>query len=187
MSAFQLSMLRLSRIAPGLVFFVLFGCSSSPKVVDDWPAEVPPKDLFIQSYENDADNQEVQSREDYLVWIKRFYQGWVVYSHGWLKVSQDILEELPMDQREEARSQIAEIGLEIAREWAKEKQDRYIFTNMVAVWGEGLLEALNRGEIFQYMELVEQDLESLKQRNIVREDISIQRYFPNIQTDSFLF
>jgi len=97
------------------------------------------------------------------------------------------LEELPMDQREEARSQIAEIGLEIAREWAKEKQDRYIFTNMVAVWGEGLLEALNRGEIFQYMELVEQDLESLKQRNIVREDISIQRYFPNIQTDSFLF
>jgi len=58
---------------------------------------------------------------------------------------------------------------------------------MVVVWSEGLLEALNRGEVFQYMELVEQDLESLKQRNIVREDISIQRYFPNIQTDSFLF
>jgi len=169
------------------MFFVLFGCSSSPEVVDDWPAELPPKEIFIQSYENDADNQEVQSREDYLTWIKRFYQGWVVYSHGWLKVSQNLLEELPMDQRAAARDQIADIGLEIAREWAKDKMDRYIFTNMVAVWGGGLLEALNQGDIFKYMELVEQDLELLKRRNIVREDISLQRYFPNIQTDSFLF
>jgi hypothetical protein len=58
---------------------------------------------------------------------------------------------------------------------------------MVAVWGEGLLEALNRGKVFQYMDLVEQDLQLLKQRKITRQDISIQRYFPDIQTDPFLF
>ena len=187
MPAFQLFMLRLSRFAPGLVLFVLFGCSSSPKVADDWPAEIPSRDLFIQVYESDASNQEVQTREDFLVWVKRFYQGWVVYDHGWLKISQDLLEKLPMDQRPVASNRIAEIGLEIAPDWAKEMKDRYIFTNMVAVWGEGLLEALNRGKVFQYMDLVEQDLQLLEQRKITRQDISIQRYFPDIQTDPFLF
>ena len=180
-------MLRLSRIVSGLVLIALFGCSGSPVTEDDWPVEIPPRELFVQVYENDAANQEVQSRKDYLVWVRRFYQGWVVYSNGWLKMSQDLVEELPMDQRAAANNRIAEIGLKIAPEWAKEKKDRYIFTDMVAVWGEGLLEALNRGDVFQYMELVEQDLELLKQRKIARQDIFLQRYFPDIQTDSFLF
>lgn len=188
MSVFCLILQRFPRIVTGLVIaMILSGCVSHIGVSTDWPGELPPVKLFVEAYENDQINQEVQSMEDYLLWVKRFYQGWVVYDNGWLKMSRDLVEQMPSNQREAASQRIAEIGLVIAPEWAKEKTDRYIFTDMVAVWGEALLEALNRGEVFEYMDSVEQDLKMLKNGQIQRQDIFMQRYFPDIQEDSFLF
>ncbi|MFX4227546.1 MAG: hypothetical protein ACFHHU_06590 [Porticoccaceae bacterium] len=188
MSAFRLSFQHFPRVAIGLMMtLTLAGCISYPKIATDWPGELPPVDLFVEAYENDLANQEVQSMEDYLLWVKRFYQGWVVYDNGWLKMSRNLAEQMPVNQRSLASQQIAEIGLKIAPEWAKEKTDRYIFTDMVVVWGEALLEALDRGEVFEYMDSVEQDLKLLKKGQVKRQDIFMQRYFPDIQEDSFLF
>lgn len=184
MSAFRLITQCFLRFGIGLI---LAGCVSHVGVITDWHGELPPVEPFVEAYENDLANQEVQSMEDYLLWIKRFYQGWVVYDNGWLKMSRGLTEQMPLDQRTIASQRIAEIGLKIAPEWAKEKKDRYIFTDMVAVWGEALLEALDRGEVFEYMDSVEQDLKLLKNGQIQRQDISMQRYFPDIKEDSFLF
>lgn len=188
MPAFPLAILPRPHLVIALgMLLTLAGCAGYSRVVDDWPDEIPSADLFVDVYENDLANQEVQSLEDYLVWVKRFYQGWVVYNNGWLKMSRNLSSQMPENQKDAASQRIAEIGLKIAPEWAKAKKDRYIFTDMVAVWGEALLEALDRGEVFQYMDSVEQDLQLLKEGQIQRQDISMQRYFPDIQEDSLLF
>jgi len=188
MSVTRLSVIPSPQVAIGLmILLTLSGCVSYSRMANDWPSEIPPMDLFVEAYENDQANQEIQSMEAYLVWVKRFYQGWVVYDNGWLKVSQNLSESMPVNERAAANHRIAEIGLKIAPEWAKEKTDRYIFTDMVVVWGEALLEALDRGEVFRYMDSVEQDLQLLSEGQIQRRDIFMQRYFPDIQEESFLF
>ncbi len=175
------------KIIVAVLLISLAGCASYYKMQMEWSEDLPPIDIFLEAYESDPANQQLQSLEEYLVWVKRFYQGWVVYNNGWLQMSDDLTSQMPANQRPLVRQRIAGIGLSIAPEWAKEKPDRYIFTNMVAVWGEALLEALERDEVLAYMDAVERDLQLLKAGQVGRQDISMQRYFPDIEETPFLF
>ena len=59
------------------------GCVTPPPKSDDWPKQLPEKSFYLEQYAADRDNQQVQSQEDYLKWVKRFYLGWPFYPKGW--------------------------------------------------------------------------------------------------------
>lgn len=173
--------LRIFLIVAAMMFS---GCTSHPKIVEKWPPVMPPVHIFLQEYESDTENQAEQSLEAYLTWVKRFYQGWVVYERGWLKMSNDLA--VSIDNEADlllAEQKIHRIGLLIASEWAKEKDSRYIKTSDVSAWGESLLESISRGSILELMDLVIQDIDLLRQGQINSADIRIERYFPDMEEE----
>ncbi len=183
--------LRIFIIAFALLTAMLSGCSSYPKILESWPSEMPPAHIFITEYNKDPENQAAQTVENYLTWVTRFYEGWVVYDRGWLNMAVELEEEItnPSD-RQEALEKIHQIGLLIAPEWAREKESRYIKTGAVAEWGESLLEALSRGESLELMDLVIRDITLLESGDLISDDINIERYFPDLsdnEKDSFFF
>lgn len=171
---------------------ILAGCASYPQIVENWSADMPPSRIFIAEYSRDVDNQAEQSIENYLMWVKRFYQGWVVYDRGWINMSAELSEEIsdPVE-RKKAQEKIHQIGLLIAPEWAKEKESRYIKTSAVSEWGESLLEALSRGQVLELMDSVVKDIALLKGSELTSEEITIERYFPDLlaedEKDGFFF
>lgn len=167
-----------------LSVLLLTGCASYTRIVDTWPAELPPADYFVAAYEQDLDNQKVQSLRSYLIWVKRFYQGWVVYEKGWLPMSEDLVSRIDdHDKKSEAAAKIAEIGLRISPEWAKDKDDRYILTSTISEWGESLLESLSRGDSLELMDSVMADITLLERGQLAPEEITIERYFPDLKID----
>lgn len=171
--------------------FMLSSCASYPKVVSSWSSALPPVDIFLSEYESDIENQAEQSVKVYLTWIKRFYEGWVVYDNGWLNMSVELTSRVEdPSERQKVQEKIHELGLMIAPEWAKEKSNRYIKTKAVAAWGDSLLEALSRGDVMSLMESVVLDIERMKQGQLSSDDIRIERYFPDVEIDdddSFFF
>ena len=76
------------------------------------------------------------------------------------------------------QQRIAEIGLRISPEWAKEEPNRYIHTHNVSTWGESLLEALSRDQLLPYMDQVMLDIDLLEAGELSHKAISMDRYFP---------
>jgi len=170
---------------------LMAGCSSYPRIVDNWPSELPPANIFIDEYKKDLENQTGQSIENYLMWVKRFYKGWVVYDRGWLTMSAELKDRIKDPSKDKkAQEKIYQIGLLIAPEWAKEKESRYIKTNAVAAWGDSLLESLSRGESLELMDSVIKDIMLLEKGHLRPDAIDIERYFPDLaedEKDGFFF
>lgn len=167
----------------------LAACSHQPRAMHNWSPELPEVGIFLKAYEADQENQNAQSLENYLIWVKRFYQGWIVYDRGWLKMSSELEASIENEEKRVLASEkIQQIGLLIAPEWAKEKEGRYIRTRDVSVWGESLLEALSRGASIEFMNSVAADIALLRQGQIASDDIRIERYFPDLNDgEGFLF
>ena len=167
------------------IVLLFAGCASYPTIVDDWPSNLPDFRIFIDEYSADLDNQKDQSIENYLLWVKRFYQGWVVYDRGWLEMTDELKANINDPQeRQIAEQKIHQIGLLIASEWAKEKESRYVKTGAVAAWGESLLKALSRGQALELMESVIQDIALLENGSLSSDEIEIERYYPDLAEGS---
>ncbi len=178
-------------LAPLAFSALLTACASYQDIGSDWHQALPPVDIFVAAYESDDENAQIQAIEVYLLWVKRFYQGWALYENGWLKMSDDLARRIkdPAERRA-AAAKIRRIGLLVAPEWAKEKDSRYITTSMIVVWGESLLESLDRGNPLRLMDAVLTDIDLLEGGQLDVEDISVERYFPSTATfnqEEFLY
>ena len=89
-------------------------------------------------------------------------------------------------QVKEIRYKIDRIGRLVSGEWAKKSDTRTIYTRNVSVWGNALLESLDRDQAIPLINQVNQDVDDLLAHRIKADVITADRYFPVDEDDPFL-
>lgn len=120
-----------------LSFLVLIGCASGVRA---WPEQLPAQRYFVSSYEQDTKNKVLQSQEDYLTWIVRFYEGWELMPTGWHDLRENMLFGLEGSDHVEMGKNLGMLGAMISAEWAKDNSVRRIDSAMLSLWG-GVIQA----------------------------------------------
>ena len=157
----------------------LTACATAPA---SWPGTLPPFSYFQNTWTNDAANQQIQDQDEYLLWVRRFYEGFNTVP-GWLDLEKRVLARLPQDQQASVAEQLARLGVTISAEWAKDNSVRRIDTSTVATWRDALQESLSRMELASYLMLLNQDIAALLGGQLTTDDITFERYY----TDEFDF
>ncbi|WP_439509811.1 hypothetical protein [Marinimicrobium koreense] len=176
------------RLVIALVLGALSGCALfQPDVSRNaWPEDIPPRSDFEALYAADERNQAVQSQEEYLVWITRFYQGWKLYPQGWNDLVPDILAEVDdPDERAELEAELYDAGRFIASEWSKDAETRKVRTRQLSIWGNAMREAVTRGETREMIEQIARDVDRLKAQRLTYSDITPGRYYAEDEDDVF--
>ncbi|HSX85892.1 MAG TPA: hypothetical protein VLE50_10830 [Cellvibrio sp.] len=167
----------------------LFACSSNKIAhqTDSWPSEMPSRTYFLKVYEADDANKKIQTQEEYLTWIARFYNGWELYRRGWIKMTDELIAQVEdPNQVKEIRYKIDRIGRLVSGEWAKKSDTRTIYLRHVSIWGNALLESLDRDQALPLINRVNQDVDDLLANRINPDIITAERYFPADEDDPFL-
>ena len=156
---------------------LLVACSTVPEVSEQWSPSWPPESAFVQAYQADSDNQASQSVEDYMRWIRRFYEGWTFYPDGWDWITDAVLQNIDSEaERVALKEQIYSIGLRISREWAKDSDYRVINTRHLLVWGESLKLSVAQSQEARLAAKVSMDIDLLMARELDPSVIKMSRY-----------
>ena len=170
-----------------LLAFFLSGCANRQVSDVTWPENMPPRAYFVKVYNDDKINKEIQTQEEYLTWVVRFYQGSALYRRGWIKMTNELLEQIPNpNEAKVVEQKIAQVGRLVAGEWAKKSDTRTIYLSHVSVWGNALLESLDRNDALSLIERVNKDVEDLLARRINKDTITAERYYPQDEDNPFL-
>jgi len=178
-----------TRVAPrrGMIALMLFAllsaCASRQQI--EWPPELPDRAFFEAAYSADAANQLLQTREEYLGWIKSFYRGTVLYPTGWFDVQERVLATSAPENVDVLVPQIEELGRLIAAEWAKENSARAIDNRLLALWGATLQSATPGEQRLEVFNLVGNDVRRLLSRELDKASIADSRYDELLGLDSF--
>jgi len=167
----------------------LFACSSNKIVrqADAWPADMPTRAYFLKVYDADETNKKIQTQDEYLTWIVRFYSGWELYRRGWIKMTNELVDQVEdKTQVDEVRYKVERIGRLVSGEWAKKSDTRTIYLRHVSIWGNALLESLDRDQALPLINRVNQDVDDLLAHRIHADVITAERYFPVDKEDPFL-
>ncbi len=181
-------MFLLRIISLTVILLVLAACQTR---LDDtaWPSNIPPKAYFVEVGRDligpDSNNLERQLNS-YLLWIKRFYQGSIIYPLGWNEMTDTLVASLgePADPIE-VRQRMYELGRKISAEWAQDDKKRKINSANVAAWGSALRTAVEYKQQVRFIEQVERDVDDLLSGKIDSSEISRARYYPAEDYDDF--
>ena len=170
-----------------LVVSLLSACTSNRISEEQWPKDIPPRAYFLNVYQADSVNKKIQTEEEYFTWILRFYNGWELYRRGWIKMTDELMEQIHNPQQaQEVRYKIDRIGRLVSGEWAKKSDTRTIYLRHVAVWGNALLESLDRNEALPLINRINGDVDDLLAHRISVDVITAERYYPRDEDDPFL-
>lgn len=170
-----------------LTVLVLAGCQTI-NTEHNWPENMPDRKLFVDSFLAKQGNVTVTKRriEEHLIWIKRFYQGTIIYPNGWNRATLRFAATVnDIAAREDVERRMYELGIKISNEWAQDNRVRKIDNNAIAVWGEALRTAAKRSEQQQFIGKVELDVDALLSGKIKSKDINYERYYPEDDYDNF--
>lgn len=175
-------------IALLLITSSLFACSTQKLARDEnWPETMPPRSYFAQQYEADEINKKIQTQQEYMTWIVRFYNGWELYGRGWTKMTNELLSQIEdPNEAKEIEPKVARIGRLVSAEWAKKSDTRTIYLRQVSIWGNALLESLDRDQALELVNKVNQDVDDLLAHRIKPAVITADRYFAADEDDPFL-
>ena len=141
-----------------------------------WPETLPGREYFEANYEEDKDNQLVQSKIDYLGWVVSFYEGTLIAPVGWLELQTIVLEIAEPEDRLELDKQLTDLGRLISGEWAKENNGRVIDSRLLSLWGS-VMQLSNDPQVqAQAVVLIEKDVNALLNRQLMPEAITDERY-----------
>lgn len=145
---------------------------------------IPYHRYFIEAYSEDENNQLDQTLDNYMIWVDRFYNGWVVYDMGWLETTEKVLNKIE-DSAEKAlvAEKMQIVGKQVCAEWAKDNKHDVISTRTLSNLGESLKEASSRKQVLWFLDEVLKDLAKLKNRELQQDDIQVERYFPDLTSD----
>jgi hypothetical protein len=152
--------------------------------LDDWPETIPEQQYFIEAYQSDGANQQLQSRTEYLEWALSFYQGNLAYQSGWLDVESVVLASANSDV-EVLDGQLGDLGALIGAEWAKHNDVRRIDTRMLALWGSTLQQVQSYDLQIKSIELISDDVSELLAGNLRKEEIVETRYADELGLEVF--
>lgn len=169
---------------------LLSGCSlfsdkqNSTGLDYKWGEDLPPQALYLQAYRADAKNQKYQTEENYIAWIRRFFYGTVIQPEGWLEMSEKLVGQSPVDQRQKIDEMISDLGVKISQEWAKDNKARKLDTKNMIVWGTALRESIENEDTIRLLSLVDEDVDALLAGTIEKRDIVGDRYYA-LEFDEF--
>lgn len=157
-------------------------CANPKKISteDSWPQNIPALAHYQGLYSDDTYNQAVQSQDDYLLWVVRFYKGWSGFTRGWLDVSEDLIDGVESDRQAIVKQKLVAMGKQVSGEWAKKSDQRLIYTKTLSIWGDALNEAIYAGQIEPVIDSITTDVAAMLSRQLHADAISLQRYFPNL-------
>ncbi|MDT8429611.1 MAG: hypothetical protein RQ757_12710 [Pseudomonadales bacterium] len=165
--------ITISRIALALLLCSLLqGCINLNK----WPADIPERALFNAAYEQDIENQQVQSRDEYLTWVLRFYAGWGPMAMGWNDMTLAVMDGLEGELYQEAESKRDFLGLLISAEWAKDNNVRKINTAMLSLWGAVMISVPDATQRIAALDLLIADAQDLLDGELFADQVNDQRY-----------
>ncbi|MBN4075394.1 hypothetical protein JYU22_02305 [Gammaproteobacteria bacterium AH-315-E17] len=141
-----------------------------------WSEQLPPQGYFADYYQYDIDNQLYQDQESYLAWVRVFYSGSAI-SIGWLQLTEDLLIEMPANKQQEYAELLAELGQRIGAEWARDNGLRLIDTRSASAWRDALIEAVSLGDLEDYMQRFEIDVNAVLAGSLSKEEIEFSRYY----------
>ncbi|MEQ8409386.1 MAG: hypothetical protein RKH07_14035 [Gammaproteobacteria bacterium] len=174
-------------IKPSLTILVLCltlgACSTSS--ISDWPRDIPPQALFIEAYQADARNQQLQTQNEYLEWIIGFYEGTLLYPTGWQDVETQLLQGTPVSERPGLQSRLTELGVVIGSEWAKDNDVRLINNRLLALWGSTLQLMVGPEQQLLAIEEIERDIDLLLLGTLQKEDVREARYAETLGFEVF--
>ena len=120
----------------------LLAACGSTGTLSNWPEPLPARSHFVEQYQQDAVNRRVQSQEDYLTWVIRFYEGSLMVPQGWHDLTGGLSDDLPESDARLLALKRRELGMLIAAEWAKNNDVREIDTKMLTLWGSVMQQEL---------------------------------------------
>jgi hypothetical protein len=156
--------------------FLFLGACVLREPVTQWPDGIPARAFFVEQWQQDAVNRDIQPIEDYLLWINRFYQGFNLVP-GWLQVIERVSSRVAVEESATVRLQLEGLGRRIGSEWAKDNQVRKLNTRMAAVWRDALIEALAQDDLQAYIARMSQDVEGIMAGALQGDDIQFERYY----------
>ncbi len=158
-----------------LLTVVLSACAQRADLLA-WPVELPPREHFLRLYEADIPNQALQTRQQYLEWVRRFYEGSQYMALGWNAIAESVLVDLSEAERAQLSRQLDALGKAICGEWAKDNQVRRIDTAMLSLWG-GVMQADFAPEYrLAAVAMIRQDVAELLSARLAPELVDEQRY-----------
>jgi hypothetical protein len=166
-----------------LLSLSLFSCANQS--LQRWPDTIPQQGYFAAVYAADEANQERQSRDEYLQWIMKFYEGSLVYPSGWLDVASTVLAASNPRSRSALDSQLAELGAAIAAEWAKDNDVRIIDNRMLSLWGSILQLADNNEQRLLSVEIIHLDVVNLLEGYLMPTEVREPRYESLLEIELF--
>lgn len=175
--------MKFERLATFAVLILLNACLSPQ--LEDWPSSIPAMEYFVESYDEDLVNQQMQSREEYLEWVMVFYQGSLVYPTGWSDLDAFILPAANDAQAELLGFQIARLGRLIAAEWSKHNDVRRIDNRLLSLWGS-VVQLSPTIETQQLsVAVIQQDVDALMNDYMNAVNIQEARYEEILEIDLF--
>ena len=167
-------------------FLLTSGCVSKTSVAD-WPADLPARSIFVETFHQQQKNGTNSSKlQNHLSWVKRYYQGSIIYPLGWNRMTEMLLGTLSDEsQRSGIESRMKRLGMTIVIEWAQDNKYRAIDSAAVAVWGNGLRTASQLGEQQLFVGKVERDVDALIAGELNKKQITRERYYPREDFDDF--
>lgn len=173
--------LSLSRwFLTAFVFSLLAACAGNQRQLPPWPAHLPPVQEFQAAHSADTENAAVQTEDEYLKWVKRFYLGWALYPNGWEWLTETVLRETPdYQQRLELKQKMADIGQRIGAEWSKDSRHRYINTSHLMTWGNAVKMAIKKGRQIELANRISVDVDALLSNTLNPASVDLDRYFPD--------
>jgi len=160
-----------------LVMVVLLSACVTAPEAEQWPEEMPPRSYFTNIYAEDKPHQKMLSEQGYLTWVYRFYNGWELYSRGWLQAIDEMADSLETpNDKAQSRVLMEEIGLLIAPDWAKSDPYRSITVRHVALWGNVILQSMVDGEQFPMLYNIREDVQQMLAGNLDPDNVTKSRY-----------
>lgn len=165
---------QLLRVVPLAV--ALAGCAALRPQAPEWPAGLPPRAYFERVHAADPLNARLQPRDEYLLWVRRFYLGWMLAPAGWNATAERLLQDVPPPRYRVLAARLAYLGQLVASEWAKHERARRIDTRMLRVWAAVARRARAAGRLETALDEVIGDVLDLLDGALAPEAIRPARY-----------
>jgi len=124
----------------------------------------------------DKSNQDLQTREQYLEWVVRFYEGSEFLALGWNAISESVLVDLDTAQHAQISHDLQGLGASISGEWAKDNKVRRIDSAMLSLWGAVMQADFAPEYRMSAVAMIREDVTSLLSESLAPELVDEQRY-----------
>ena len=172
-----------------VIMLLLSGCATvRDETAQTWPDDIPPQVFFVEAYEADPENQQFQTQEKYLYWVRAFYEGTTIYPRGWYDLTDGIMEQTTDPERAaELEEELYLLGRNIATEWSKSNRVNLIKSGNLAVWGVAAERAGKEGNVEETLAKITADVEKLLAEELNPGEITAGRYHEQDPNDFFAF